>query len=221
MHLLIVHCVPLVMLAEKSKLNTYVWVRREVPPRQTTYVAKGNRAAVKLAVALIPSNSEGQRVVVRTVTGTTTNTELQPRAYYLDARGKRATGLSGAEYLDFLKEVFPKRQYGGRRSHPMVLVHDKYPSHNVKAVRTFLNSKGIINAMLPPRCPDLMPLDYCVFANAKRPMKQASASSVREFADQCRGFMHALQQVDAVASTEGFPRRLDKVIGAQGGHIPS
>jgi len=194
-------------------------VAKVTKAKQRKHVGKGCRAAVKLAVALIPSRTYGERVVVEPVHGTSRNTGLMPEVSYKQANGRVAHSFCGNEYLQFLNNIFRQRPSTRATSAPLVLVHDRDPSHMVRPVCDFLEARGIYNAILPPRSPDLDPLDYCVFGNAKRVVEGRSASTIEEFVRLCIEFVDKIKSTDAVRSTAGFPSRLKAVKQVQGGHI--
>ena len=73
--------------------------------------------------------------------------------------------------------------------------------------------------MLPPRSPDLDPLDYAVFGQAKRIMETPRPTSLESFNEACLKIIAKLQGMDAEVQTAGFRARLEMVVAARGGHI--
>ena len=112
-------------------------------------------------------------------------TGMMPQQRYKLANGKPAHSFCGDEYVHLLQMIFPEQPCTRGTGAPLVLVHDRDPSHKVRAVRCFLEARGIYNAMLPPRSPDLDPLDYCVFGNAKRVVEGKSPKNTAEFLTLC------------------------------------
>lgn len=188
-------------------------------PRETLHVSKPQRATMKIIVALIPGRDT---VVVRPVGGTTKNTGLQSPVVFMKRDGSMSTGLCGEEYLSFMKlifeEVYQTRE-ASSEGPSLALVHDRDPAHKDKRVTQYLNERKIANCMLPPRSPDLDPLDYCVFGHCKRSIGRHDTTSLQGFNDKCRALIQHLGGLDANVQTAGFKARLKLVIDAEGGHI--
>lgn len=73
--------------------------------------------------------------------------------------------------------------------------------------------------MLPPRSPDLDPLDYCVFGHCKLSVGRRDTINLLGFTRKCTALIQRLESLDAKVQTAGFKSRLKRVIDAKGGHI--
>lgn len=73
--------------------------------------------------------------------------------------------------------------------------------------------------LLPPRSPDLDPLDYGVFGAAKRRLREERVRGKVGFDEACKHFMEDLQALDATRIIEQLPLRLQACIESRGAHI--
>lgn len=188
-------------------------------PKQKLFVRKQDRATVKWVVAL---HTGTNTATYKKVHGTTRNMVEHEMKEYTNRAGKVAQGFSEDEYVAFLKELFPEvdqpMQLRGSPG-PLALVHDRDPVHLTKKVAEFLQKGGIVNCVLPPRSPDLDPLDYCIFANAKKAAGRRDVESLKDFKDQCAAFEAHIAHLDVAHQTKGYKSRLLRVIEEEGGHI--
>jgi hypothetical protein len=79
--------------------------------------------------------------------------------------------MAGEEYSPFLKAAWEHfmKQPGFRAHHrSALLVHDRSKAHGSTNVKHSLEEMNLACKVLPPRSPDLMPLDYGVFGSVKQ-----------------------------------------------------
>jgi len=69
---------------------------------------------------------------------------------------------------------------------------------------------------LPPRSPDLMPLDYAVFPNSKRLVEKIQPSN---WDIRCTTLVNQMLSLKPDLLVRGYVGRLKKVLDAQGWHI--
>jgi hypothetical protein len=169
------------------------------------------RGGLKLAVALIPSLGT---VHVQTLTGTTAKM-LKPAVRYQTKRGLGARGLASGEYEGFMKSVLAMLKGQG----PHIILHDRAPSHVGAGVQSLIKQAGHDCFPLPPRSPDLDPLDYGVFGHAKSWLAREMPPGVASWGELCAAFTSHLKRLDPVKQVGGFVGRLEKVIASQGGPI--
>lgn len=205
------------IFAATSKRAKYIYVPGVTQPRQRILTKKVERARLDLVVALMPGPRPN--VVVKAVAGTTTNTGREPAKKFQTAKGEDAKGMCGAEYVDFLEQLLPQGLNTRSRGQALMVIHDRGPAHNSNFVKPYCEKRGVRCAMLPPRSPDLDPLDYAVFGQAKRIMEDARPTNLEAFNKACLEFINKLQGMDAGVQTAGFRERLDAVVTARGGHI--
>ena len=189
--------------------DPYVYLRGVTEVRQRAYIKKGDRACMKIAVALIPGVN---RVVVKAVSGSSPNSGHEPSKKYRRTDGKIASGFTSSEYCDFLREVLaacPRRR-------PMVLHHDRDITHHTSEVSALLEEYGVTEIVMPPHSPDVDPLDYCVFGHTKAALRKIRQAS---FGARCDLFIRMLEDLDARVQTEGFKTRISMLIAAKGYHI--
>jgi hypothetical protein len=185
-----------------------------VPPR--FHVAHEKRRNLKLAVACTLAGG----VYIQEVTGTDYDGHQQETAY-LDTAGHPHRSMGAEEYCDFLQrawKAFNRSTEFRRRSWQAMLVHDRSTTHNNLLVRAKLKSLNLREMLLPPRSPDLQPLDYGVFSTSKNKIQRASERDddwTRRAVELEKHIREApLQQIIAQ-----FPLRLEACIRAGGSHI--
>ena len=136
----------------------HLFIRGYMRPPQRSFTA-GPRGKMKLAVALIPATGS---TYVKAVSGTTCP-DLKPEKQYTTkaSKGKKiATSMTEAEYLDFIHDVLDRLP---RRHGRVIWVHDRDSAHRGPAVAQLFRERSVTLMTLPPRSPDLDPLDYAVF----------------------------------------------------------
>lgn len=169
------------------------------------------RGGLRLAVALIPSRGA---VHVQTLTGTT-GKKLKPAVQYHTQKGQRAKGLTSREYEGFMKGVLARLKGRG----PHIIIHDRDPSHMGAGVKDIIKQAGHNLFVLPPRSPDLDPLDYAVFGHAKNWLARVMPPGVTSWEKRCAAFISHLRGLDPVKQVGNYVARLEMVIAAQGGRI--
>lgn len=155
-------------------------------------------------------------MVVQAISGTTWS-GYTPTKQYVTRQGKLATGLTGAEYADFIKRVLSRFSRGARsKQHKLIFVWDRDPSHVSREVKELLSGTGVQVELLPPRSPDLDPLDYAVFAHSKNWLER---TGLADWDQRCSAFVKRLEGLDVSKQIAGFKERLLNVVAAGGGHI--
>lgn len=206
-------------LAAGSKGTDYILLPGVTQPKEQMYVKKQERATVKWVVAL---HTRTKTSTWMRVHGTTENMCDKPLPEYLTRAGKAALGFCTEEYLKILERLFPEDKRRSCNRGPQwveALVHDRDPVHQTKEVEDFLHARGIKNCLLPPRSPDLDPLDYCVFGCVKRSVRVVDDTNLDGFKKKCATLESKLGELDVERKTSGFKARLLRVVKAKGGHI--
>ena len=176
------------------------------------FQAELHRGMLKVGVALLP---RAGKTIVKGLSGTTC-AEFRPSKHYQTKAGKPATSLTSAEYLDFIKEVLSQLK---PHRESIIWVHDRDPSHRTHAVTQYLESQGHKVMLLPPRSPDLDPLDYAVFGHAKAWLERTMPSSMSSWEQRCSAFVKHLQGISPQKQVEHYIQRLELVLEENGGHI--
>jgi hypothetical protein len=138
---------------------------------------------------------------------------------FLTKLGKPAKKMTGDEYAASctaaLRHFFPGLHHVDLAN--VYLVHDRAKFHPKKTVDVgVFGSLKAIHA--PPRSPDLMPLDYCVFGTVKNTMTRGGWRS-RPWPERAQKFVELLQTFDATNSLKSFKGRLKACIKEKGGHF--
>jgi hypothetical protein len=140
---------------------------------------------------------------------------------YLDSDRKPLISMGGEEYLHFIKAAwvhFNKvRDFRNRRSEAL-LVHDRGTPHRSKVVKQWLEEISLKAELMPPRSPDLMPLDYGIFGTCKTDLDRRPP---KPFAWEARvaRFKDLIAQAPVKQTVGVFEKRLSAVVRAGGGHI--
>jgi len=105
-----------------------------------------------------------------------------------------------------------------------LLVQDRDTVHRSHDVASFLAGRQVTVHLLPPRSPDLDPLDYAVFASAKQEMRrQMEGAPHLSWDAACAWLIRQLRSLDASAMIEQLRKRLHACVAAQGArfeHMP-
>jgi hypothetical protein len=75
---------------------------------------------------------------------------------------------------------------------------------------------------LPPRSPDLQPLDYAVFGNAKRRLEKMvrdGGVEAKDWAARVKAFKKIVKEMKVVPAIQQFRTRLEACIESGGNHI--
>ena len=107
---------------------------------------------------------------------------------------------------------------GPRRSprNPVRLVHDKDSVHTSKETAAFAVRHNIQLIELPPRSPDLDPLDYGVFGAVKTAWRSQVEDQQLGWDESCSLFIQLLREANAEAAIKGLHSRIQKCITAKG-----
>lgn len=105
------------------------------------------------------------------------------------------------------------------RGQQVRLVHDRDSVHTSEAASAFASSHGIELIELPPRSPDLDPLDYGVFGGVKKAWYKQVSREQMSWDKQCQLLIKLLKEADASAAIKSLPGRIQKLIAAEGGRF--
>lgn len=132
--------------------------------------------------------------------------------------------LTGAAYRKMLKGVLVgpgSVQLGTvhvpRR--PINLLHDRDPAHTSATFQAFATACNVNAVLLPPRSPDLNPLDYGVFGAAQKKLDAEMERRSMTWDQQCAFLEGAIKQADTDAAIAALPGRIQRCIAAKGGHF--
>jgi DDE superfamily endonuclease len=147
---------------------------------------------------------------------------------YSYASGEPRTGMGQEELCDIMAEYFKSlKQLEGRliaeRVHqgqqsgcPKILVLDREPTHRTQALTDLCHRHNVKVMLLPPRSPDLSPLDSSFFGVVKRRVREAScglgASAKFDMLEA------ALRDTAAEQYICHYPQKLMACIEAKGGY---
>lgn len=186
----------------------------DMPPMQRTFTAQ-ERGKLKVAVALIPALGVTH---VRPLTGTTCASLKPAKQYYTKASkgNKIATSMTQAEYMDFAAEVLELLKEKGCK---VIWVHDRDRAHLGEAATQQIQDQGHKVMVLPPRSPDLDPLDYAVFGHSKLWLERNEGVRKLVWDDKCSAFIDHIKRLDPGRQMAGLKKRLEMVIQENGGHI--
>jgi hypothetical protein len=207
--------------AGRSQVPPHLHVTTTVTqPLQRVFVqGSSQRRALKVLVALAP----GHKPVVVHLTGTNYN-GCPPIKQYRRQDNTLYTDACAEEYCDAIKEA--RRQLGlqdqrhALRSSTVMLWHDRDPSHTAASTLRTLQEENIVPVLLPPRSPDLDPLDFAVFGPAKRRFEVWRQSEGMDWSSACKAFIVDLQEKTPTDKILGeLPLRLRACVQAKGGHI--
>lgn len=183
---------------------------------QKVYMDASHRQNLHVAVAI---NKLGG-VFFKETSGTS-YPGFSPPKTYTDAHGNARTGMAAEEYADFLQAAmkhFSKNPEFRRRREAAMLVHDRSSVHRSGHVATALRSMGLKSVLLPPRSPDLQPLDYGIFGLVKRRVESGLGSD-RSWGNRVNLLKKLLADVQPGPTIAQFPKRLEAVVRAGGKHI--
>lgn len=155
-------------------------------------------------------------MVVQAFSGTTWS-GYAPTKQYINRKKQVATDLTGAEYADFIQKVLRRfRRESSSKQRKLIFVWDRDPAHGSREVKQLLAGTGVQVEILPPRSPDLDPLDYAVFGHSKNWLARGG---IADWDQRCTAFVKHLESLDAKRQVAGYTRRLLQVVAARGGHI--
>jgi len=140
---------------------------------------------------------------------------------YLDSRGRQLVSMGGEEYLHFINAAWQHfsggREFRARRN-TALLVHDRSKAHMSTVVTHGLEQLGLRAVAMPPRSPDLMPLDYGIFGTCKQQLERSMARNAA-WADRVVRFKELIAAAAVKPTIGQFEHRLEAALRAGGGHI--
>jgi hypothetical protein len=173
--------------------------------------------AVRLAVACCYNGG----MFCKEVTGTKYPGYEQKQ--YSKQHGEPYKKMGAEEYADFMQAAwrhFMADTGFRRRSHEAWVLHDRDPAHKSSTVKSLLKQLHLPAELLPPRSPDLMPLDYGIFGNCKRQARQQSPPQP-DWASTAIDFRKRVENAPFEKTIKQFPFRLKACIAAGGQHFES
>lgn len=185
-----------------------------LPPR--FHVAHAKRRNLKLAVACTLAGG----VYIQELTGTEYDGHQQ-ETVYLDTAGNPHRSMGAEEYCNFLQSAWHKFNQSTefrRKSGQAMLVHDRSTTHNNLLVTAKLKSLNLRAQLLPPRSPDLQPLDYGVFSTSKNKLQQARERD-DDWTQRAIDLEKHIREASFSRIIAEFPQRLEACIRAGGSHI--
>lgn len=110
----------------------------------------------------------------------------------------------------------------GRRNGPIRLLMDRDPSHSAKLFQACAKRNTMRIMFLPPKSPDLDPLDYGVFGRVKQLWEQSCftgrASQRPSWDRACQLLIQMMEAIDPTPHITALPGRIKRCIAAEGGH---
>jgi transposase len=165
-------------------------------------------------------------MVIRPTSGSTCETGPGHKVYRHPKTGLPYKAVSGEEYADFLIElanVTRSKQTRSRKQMPIWVLHDNARHHTTETVKATCLKYNIQLLQLPPSSPDLCPLDYGVFAEAKpkwwKTVLRRKMLNAEHWEEACDLFNSLLQNTHYKEAIEQLPRRLEACIASKGGHF--
>lgn len=129
---------------------------------------------------------------------------------------------SGQRYSECVQQALLRgagSSAAGRRSEELKLVHDRDSTHTSVAFTRFARSNNIQLLQLPPKSPDLDPLDYGVFGAVKRAWEKQVWADRLGWDAQCQLLIRLLEGYNPSAAIMSLPSRIEQCIEAQGWHF--
>lgn len=176
------------------------------------------RRKIKVAVAI----SKVGGVFCKEVTGTEYD-GYTPKPYSKKNRVPYDS-MGAEEYCDFLTAAwnqFMRKSDFRDRVEEAFVVHDRDPVHRSTLVQehaTHLQGmqKGL--QLLPPRSPDMQPLDYGIFGTVKTQLDRLVGLRA-DWSVRATTFMRLIREASIHRTIDQFPLRLQACIQAGGKHI--
>lgn len=197
---------------------------RGLTPEPTVFYSDSSKGhSLKLAVAIML----GYAPYVKILTGSKYD-GCPPLKTYTKTAGDRDvvyTGMSSQEYIDFLVEAlahFEALRQGLMQSPSLRIVHDRARPHTAKATTEWAARVGVQILTLPPRSPDLDPLDYGVFGSFKAKLfsdARVGRKQPWDWNKMCRKAVKRMRKFCADEAIMQYPRRVRACIAENGCHI--
>lgn len=205
--------------AGRYRTAPQLYIKGVTPAPARLLEERGQRNLVMAWVVLIKL---GQ---APTVIAVPTPNDQHPHSVWL-GKGKdpNSRELTGPIYKKIIKDVTlgPGNLRDGtlrRQRHPIKLVHDREPAHTSAVFQSFATTYNISAVLLPPRSPDLNPLDYGVFGAAQKKLDAEMERRPMSFTQQCAFLEGAIKQADTDAVIAALHQRIKRCIAAGGGHF--
>ena len=159
-------------------------------------------------------------VYMKDMTGTNYD-GMHPIKAYLTKDKKPCKRYGGEEYSDFLKEAF--RYFMGvkefrRQSQHALVIHDRSKAHTAKAVTRTLSHMRLRAELLPPRSPDMQPLDYGIFSTSKAKLAR-DLGARSDWSRRVTTLKNLIRSSPVERSIKQFVKRLAACINEGGQHI--
>jgi hypothetical protein len=203
--------------AATTRSNPHVHVSGVTTKPQRPFTGSSkNRKSLKLLVAI----QRGKAPIVIHLAGSTYE-GCPPIAAFHCANGTAAgSGMSAEEYCAAVKAILRERKVRAAQQPSLVLWHDRDTAHRALATTDLLNKRKVKAMVLPPRSPDLDPLDYGVFGAAKRRLAVQRTRGRLAWDAACQLFVSDLRtKTNSDAAIDELPLRLQACLDVRGGHI--
>jgi hypothetical protein len=189
-----------------------------MPEPEVVYSPSGKHSTMKVVVIL--------QLNLPTVAHAVSSSDYsgKPEAKeYLDPKTKKArTGMCGEEFADVLAKYFSGHDtpLGVRTrsmpARPAVIVLDRDPSHTSwEAKLEALNNPNFTLDYMPPRSPDLSPLDSGFLGTVKRRLHKERLRDCLTWEDSCDRLLQLLRTTDPAPYLLGVHARVQATILAQ------
>jgi hypothetical protein len=207
------------LAAASSRAQPQLYIKGKTPKPAQRLAAKEEEGSWWEGVVLIRL---GKPPIIEAVP---TPSNPYPNSVWLST-GKKTTkpSLTGAIYKKIIKgALIGTGNVRDGTAHlpptPINLLHDRDPAHSDKGFLRFAASYNIKPVLLPPRSPDLDPLDYGVFGPAQRALDREVELRPMDFEQQVSFFVGRLLATDTDAGIKALPGRIQRCIAAKGGHF--
>jgi hypothetical protein len=169
-----------------------------------------------LAVAI----SMAGGVYMKEMTGTNYD-GMQPIQAYSARDGRPCKRYGGEEYSDFVRDMlmhFKHKLQFRRQIQHALLVHDRSRAHTAEVVSDTLSHMRLRSQLLPPRSPDMQPLDYGIFSTSKAKLAR-DLEAKSDWSRRVASFKNLIESLPFQKSIEQFVKRLKACISANGQHF--
>ena len=198
----------------------HIYIPSLMPREQRVTVGSGQRRTAKLVVAI----RLGYDTVV-VPCSTSKYDGFVPPKVYLDDAGKPHKGMCGAEYRDIVaSHIFSGATRGVQpgvetRSSRAVLVHDGDPTHRCKLFKDYAAAHQLGVEAMPPRSPDLSPLDSGFFGAVRNRWERQVKAQQLGWTQAVLRFIEVLRSEDPAPFINQMPARLKACKSVNGWHI--
>ena len=141
---------------------------------------------------------------------------------WLNPEGGPVSPLTSKSYCSLVLAELCKRGSkmgaGRRRSprNPVRVVHDRDSVHTSADTAAFAARQHMAFVSLPPKAPDLDPLEYGVFGAVKRTWRETVYKERMSWEQQCSLLMQLLRDADASVAIQGLPARIQACLDSKG-----